>query len=239
MYPPLIGITVSRPETPDGNKNLSISEAYVRSIESVGACPILIPLGISAESLKSIIRQLDGILFSGGGDIHPECYGGEMHPMVNRVDRDRDRVELDAIDQALSLGLPIMGICRGIQLINVAFGGSLYEDLTGQKPGAIQHDYSSEMPRHYLAHPIQVTPGSKLAEITKKPELKVNSMHHQGIKDLGRGLQVNADALDGLIEAFEITGYPFGMAVQWHPECLPDKPEMVKLFQAFIDAARR
>jgi putative glutamine amidotransferase len=156
---------------------------------------------------------------------------------VSSVDGDRDRVEIELLKGAVQRGLPFLGVCRGLQLVNVALGGGLYEDLLDQRPGSHRHDYFPEQPRDYLAHPVQVEPDSRLAQAAGEGELVVNSMHHQGIRGLAPGLRATACAPDGLIEAIELPEVPFGLAVQWHPECLLDQAPNRRLFQAFVQAA--
>jgi putative glutamine amidotransferase len=133
--------------------------------------------------------------------------------------------------------MPVFGICRGLQVINVALGGTLYEDLDDQFPNALKHDYYDDQPRDYLAHTIRVETDSRLARILGSSSTEVNSLHHQGIRRLAPSLRASAFAPDGLIEATELLEYPFGLAVQWHPECLQAYAPMRHLFQAFVDAA--
>jgi putative glutamine amidotransferase len=237
MTMPRIGITPSRRVEPARSTQISVPEAYVQAVTAAGGAPFIIPLGLPEAVLAEIIPTLDGILFSGGGDVHPGVYGSQDHPLVDGVDHDRDRVELDAFSLASKRQLPFLGICRGFQLINVALGGTLYEDILDQHPGALDHRYQDGNSRSYLAHPVAVSPGSCLAEILGQTTVDVNSMHHQGVRSLAAGLQASAAAPDGIIEAFEMPGHPFGMAVQWHPECLQEHQPMQRLFQAFVKAA--
>lgn len=237
MSLPRIGITPSRRVEPARAAQISVPESYVQAVTAAGGAPFIIPLGLSEAVLAEIVPALDGILFSGGGDVHPQVYGSVDHPLVDEVDGDRDRVELCVFSLAAQRQLPFLGICRGFQLVNVALGGTLYEDILDQHPGALDHRYQKGNPRDYLAHPVAVSPHSCLAEIIGKTEVEVNSMHHQGVRRLAAGLQASAVAPDGIIEAFELPGHPFGMAVQWHPECLPEHPPMQRLFQAFVKAA--
>jgi len=151
------------------------------------------------------------------------------------VDVDRDQVELFLVHEAARRGLPFLGICRGIQLINVAMGGTLYVDIADQRPGSIQHDYHG-YPRKYLAHSVSVE-DKRLAGILGSTQVEVTSFHHQGVEKLATAFRATAYAPDGLIEALELPGYPFGLAVQWHPECMLDVPSMQNLFRAFIEAS--
>ena len=237
MTSSLIGITTSRSGKSNGYPVFTLAEAYASALLQAGASPILIPISVTDEALSHILTRLDGLLFSGGGDMHPHSYGGEEHPRVDLVDQDRDRGEVLLVKRALGRSLPVFGICRGLQVINVALGGTLYEDLDDQFPNALKHDYIDEQARDYLAHSIQVEPDSRLSRILGISSLKVNSLHHQGIRRLATSLCASAFAPDGLIEAAELLEYPFGIAVQWHPECLQDYAPMRLLFQAFVEAA--
>jgi putative glutamine amidotransferase len=220
-----------------GYPQFAVMEAYISALAQAGACPVVIPLGLDEERLDALLPRLDGMLFTGGGDVHPERYGSQMHPLVDNVDADRDRLEIHLLRGAVQAGLPFLGICRGLQVINVALGGSLYEDLLDQMPHAARHQYSPEYPRDYLAHDVQVDGNSRLASILEGKSFGVNSLHHQGIKELAPGLTATALAPDGVIEAFELPGHPFGIAVQWHPEWLQAHAPMRALFRVFVQAS--
>lgn len=244
---PLIGLTSTRGlcniqeelKFPNHNSAISVSEAYTAAILRSGAIPVVIPLRLSQANISAIVKRLDGILFTGGGDVHPRRYGSEMHPLVTYVDEDRDEIEIQLLQESLRQGLPFLGICRGLQVINVAMGGTLYEDLFSQRSGSHKHSYSGETERWYLAHSVNLDTDSTLYSILKKSSPLVNSLHHQGIRDLAPGLRPVAYAPDGLVEAFELPGYPFGLAVQWHPEWLPPEANMDCLFRKFTEAASR
>lgn len=235
MATSLIGVTTRRTASRSGAPWISLAEAYLQAIVEAGACPVVIPVGLAEEELAALLARLDGVLFTGGGDLNPRTYGGEWLPDLKEVNDDRDRVELYLLQKVLEDGVPFLGICRGIQVINVGLGGSLYADILSQYPGAIQHDFHSDWPRDYLAHEIQVRPGSRLRHILGQSSLQVNSLHHQGIRGLAPGLLATARAPDELIEAVELTDHPFGLAVQWHPECLTDHKPMRNLFRAFVE----
>ncbi len=237
MTRPLIGITTHRSLSRYSYPVISLTEAYIQALSRAGADPVLIPPGLPDEGLESLLSRLDGILFSGGGDVHPRRYGSQPHPLVNEVDEDRDRVEIALVQQALEDGTPFLGICRGLQVVNVALGGSLYEDLLDQHPNAIKHDRFPDEARDYLAHSVSIEPGSQLAEVLGTRELQVNSLHHQGIRQVARDLRSTAYAPDGVIEAVEAQEHPFGLAVQWHPEWLQAHLVMRSLFERFVQAA--
>lgn len=178
----------------------------------------------------------------GGHDVDPAHYGEERHPLCDKTDPPRDWTELTLSRWALAEGKPVFGVCRGIQVLNVACGGSLYQDLGSQFPGAIKHDYFSsttEFPRDHLAHAVQVEPASRLHRLLGTERCQVNSMHHQGIKKLAPGLTASAFAPDGLIEGVEAPGERFVAGVQWHAEELADHPAMRHLFSGFVAAASR
>ena len=187
---PLIGVTTGHSLSPT---NLPLLErrpqAYLAALRQAGALPVLLPLELEPPALDALLDQLDGLLLTGGGDIHPRRYGGPLHPAVNSVDEARDASELYLAQAATQRGVPLLGICRGLQVLNVALGGSLYEDLSDQRPGSQRHAFHGEFPRDYEAHPVQIEPGSRLAEILGQSSLQVNSLHHQGIRDLAPGLR--------------------------------------------------
>jgi putative glutamine amidotransferase len=237
MAPAIIGITTGRTSPNSPPPQTTLSESYSRAVSQAGGIPLLIPLGLSDTQLKSLSARLDGILFSGGGDIDPAEYGLSCTPQVKNIDPDRDRLEIQLVRLAVSAGLPFLGICRGLQVINVALGGTLYLDVHDQHPNALKHDYFPDWPRQHLAHGIQIEAHSRLARILENTLLPVNSLHHQGIQHLAPGFQVTAFAPDGLIESIDLSDHPFGLAVQWHPECLPEHPPMKALFAAFVAAA--
>lgn len=234
---PLIGLTTYRSLNSPKNPQISIGEAYIRAVSSAGGLPVAIPLGLSETNLDLILERIDGIIFTGGGDIAPEVYQSNPHPLVNAVDTDRDRIELHLLHRVINRRMPFFGICRGLQVLNVALGGTLFEDILDQYAGAIRHQFSSDHPRDYLAHSVQVHRGSRLAEITGREELEVNSLHHQGIRRLAESLSPVAFAPDGLVEAVELEDYPFGLAVQWHPEWLAAHRPMQTLFSTFVNTA--
>ena len=236
---PLIGITTGRSNIPLNPNRFTLDQAYVLSIQNAGGIPIIIPTGLPPESYENILNNLSGILFSGGGDISPTAYNSSPDSLNRKIDHDRDRTELFLMKQAIKKKLPFFGICRGSQLLNVALGGTLYVDVKRDMVGGQKHNYYpfSEWPRDHYAHIMKIKPGSRLAAIFGKEELKTNSLHHQGINKLGDGAIPIAFAPDGLVEALQLEENPFGIAVQWHPECLPDDANMQKLFKAFIHTA--
>lgn len=237
MTQPLIGITTWRTTSEAGYPWHAVAEAYVQALAQAGALPVLVPLGLPDEVLTPLLARLDGVLFSGGGDIDPQIYGGANRPEVDEVDADRDRVEFRLLADLVENGRPFLGICRGFQVVNVGLGGALYADIAAEHARAEKHDFYPDWPRDHLAHSVEVRSESRLGRIVGSPLLRVNSLHHQGVSRLAEGLLATAYSPDGLIEGLELPGHPFGLAVQWHPECLTDQTPMQALFRAFVEAA--
>lgn len=237
MTKPIIGVTASRIHNRQGIPLNSVMEAYVRAVTAAGGIPVLLPPIDPVETVETLLSRLDGILFTGGGDIDPKFYNGSDDDTLDSMDLERDIFELALCQSSVEAKKPIFGICRGLQLINVALGGTLYEDVLKQMPRGQKHSFGKEQPRDYLAHEVNLVEGSRLYQILGKTELLVNSLHHQGIRSLAPDLRPTAYAPDGLIEGIELTGHPFGVAVQWHPEWLLEHPPMRSLFQAFVDAS--
>lgn len=239
MRIPVIGVTTYRFKNKSGYLQYAASQAYIQALSAAGACPALLPYDLGEGQLAAILSRLDGLLFTGGGDVNPSRYHSQEHPLVDGVENGRDVQEIELVHYALEKELPFFGICRGLQVINVALGGSLYEDILDQHPGAQQHQYYEKQPREYLAHRVRLAPEARLAGILDMTEPAVNSLHHQGIRSLAPGLKAVAHAEDGIIEAIELSSHPFGLAVQWHPENLQHLPEMRRLFRTFVQACSR
>jgi putative glutamine amidotransferase len=240
MKKPLIGICTDRSTVHGRYMRLELSESYTRAILQAGGIPILIPEGVAVADLPSLRVRLDGLLLPGGGDIEPVRYGAHPHPKVNEMDAERDELEFALVHLAVATSWPFLGICRGIQVINVTLGGSLFSDLADQVPGAMRHDWYPSFPRDRLAHHVSVAPESRLAGILGSDFIETNSLHHQGLERLAPGLLAAGHAPDGLVEAVELSGHPFGMGVQWHPEWLVHLPmaeHARKLLIAFVNAA--
>ena len=235
----LIGITCGL-KTQTGKSNVSIPEAYMQAVFKAGGLPVIIPETVSTAELDGLRQRLDGLLLTGGADVDPLRYNGKPHPKVYGIDEQRDEVEINLAQLAASTGWPFLGICRGIQVINVALGGTLFTDIEDQMPDALKHDYNSITERDFEAHPVQLEADSTLARTLSSVgglSVMVNSLHHQGIQKIAADLRPIAVAPDHLVEAVELPGHPFGLGVQWHPEAMPDSPQMQALFRAFVDAA--
>ena len=237
MSSPVIGLTTYNGSNKYGHPIVALMEKYINAVSEAGGVPVLIPSGIGGEAVYVLLERLDGILLTGGGDIAIEHFQGAAHARVEGVEPDRDTLELALVRAAVQSGKPFLGICRGFQVVNVALGGTLYTHIQDQLPGAIKHDYDSDSQRQFLAHTVRLEKDSFLARILEETELTVNSLHHQGVKDLASTLKQAAYAPDGLVEGLELPEHPFGIAVQWHPEWLLDQPVTRRLFEAFVKAA--
>ena len=218
-----------------------MNSRYYLAAADMGAVPVMIPLFDQDEAtLRAVYDRLDGVLLAGGVDLEPGTFGETPHPRLGRTDAARDLVELKLARWAIAEGKPLLGLCRGHQVLNVALGGTLYQDIEAQVPGAIRHDYFPGFPRDYLAHQVTVTPGSRLHAAARGSTMPVNSMHHQAVKTLAPGLVATAHAEDGVIEAIEMEGPGYLVGVQWHPEVFEKRDERIqRLFGGFITAAGR
>lgn len=236
---PLIGVTTAAVVEPNG---LVYNRAYnmiTRAVVRAGGLPVLIPTGLGEDDLRDLYERLDGILLPGGPDVDPAVFGEEAHPTV-RIDRDRDAIELPIARWAVADDLPLFGICRGHQVINVALGGDLIQDIPSQVENVLQpHDIPDGQPRNQTAHDVSIAGESRLAEIIGSTSAAVNSLHHQAVRKAAPGMVVTAFSPDGLVEATEMPDKRFALSVQWHPEDLYENDEsMMRLFEAFVEAAR-
>jgi len=237
MTAPLIALTCDRVET---NAPWSaLRQEYVDAIVAAGGAPMLIPLGIGKEAIERILPMLDGLVLTGGDDITPEQYGERPHEKLGRVNPQRDEMELELARRAMEIDLPTLGICRGIQLLAVAGGGTLYQDLPTQRPDLGPH-HIGEHGRDHLAHDVDIVAGSRLAAALGSSRVRVNSLHHQAVAQVPPGFMVTAESGDGVVEGMERPDLRFVVALQCHPEGIwrTMAPEMGRLFSAFVDAAR-
>lgn len=237
---PLIGITCSTqvgndPSRP-GMKRFGVPSYYVTRLEEAGGLPMLLPV-VPPEQAAGYVARMDGLLLSGGVDVDPHAYGSLPHPRLGEVDPARDAFELALVRAARTAGLPILGICRGMQLVNVAFGGTLIQDIPSQVAGAHQHEQVTT-DIEQASHEALLEPDTDLHGIVGAGTLRVNSFHHQGVDRVAEGFHVTARARDGVIEAMERRGGAFFQCVQWHPERMGGDPATRSLFQAFLAAAR-
>jgi putative glutamine amidotransferase len=241
---PVIGITADLSGVPAKGTNsgqeltLFLPQRYCRAIQEVGGIPLILPPIASRNGLRRIMQGLDAILISGGNfDIHPRYYGEKPIRALGLIREERTKFELELVDLALKRNLPLLGICGGAQAINVALGGSLYQDIATQLPNATSHKQGVKKDKG--GHQIMIHPGTRLRQIVQKPTMEVNTTHHQAVRKVGKGLAINATAEDGLIEGLESSNHRFVLGVQWHPEVLVNRdPSERRIFSAFISAAR-
>jgi putative glutamine amidotransferase len=232
---PLIGLTTSV-LTGRGPERAALNAAYIAAVQGAGAVPVLLPPHLDAPARDALWARLDGLVLTGGGDVDPARFGEASHPTVADVSAARDALELDLARRAVEEGLPLLAICRGIQVLNVALGGTLWQDVPSQVPGALAHNQTA--PRHEPTHRVKLLgEGTLLYAASGARELAVNSFHHQAVKRLGGGLREVAWAEDGLIEGVELPEHPFAVGVQWHPEDLVEHdPAARGLFAALVEA---
>lgn len=232
---PRVGITIG--SSRQGKDFFAIRDDYVRAVEAAGGLPLVLVPG-TARDAADLLDALDALVLTGGDDVDPRLYGEEPHPTVKEVRRDRDEFELALCREGLRRDHPILAICRGHQVLNVATGGTLVQDIPSQVTGAGRHDPDVE--RWGLAHEVRVERGSRLHQILGRDTVAVNSFHHQAVKQLGAGLQATAwSEGDGVVEGIESTAHRFVVGVQWHPEAFWDQPTTFQpLFEAVVEAGR-
>ncbi|MCS6847967.1 MAG: gamma-glutamyl-gamma-aminobutyrate hydrolase family protein [Anaerolineae bacterium] len=230
----LIPIPIQDPE----KRRFTLGKNYVNSLVACGAIPILLPTVVAPEDWRTIYESADGVLLSGGGDVDPALFGEPAHEKTYGVDRERDEVEMALARWALQDDKPLFAICRGIQVMNVALGGSLIQDLPSQWGSAVPHDGNyNGFERHAVAHPVCIEPGTHIAQIMGPGEVGVNSFHHQALKDVADGLIITSRAPDGIVESVEFPGKRHYIGVQWHPEEMAaGREDMMRLFRTFVEA---
>lgn len=234
MTRPLVGVTSDDDHRRPGH--LSLRKDYVHAVAAAGGLPVILAHG-RPEDAALILERLQGLVLSGGDDVDPSYYGEEPHKTVTRVAPERDAFELALCREALRMDVPTLAICRGQQVLNVATGGTLIQDIPSTVPGAADHDPQRE--RWELTHEVRLLPGSRLRQVLGEDRVAVNSFHHQAVKDLGQGLRASAWSVDdGLVEGIEAEGCRFVLGVQWHPESLWDRrPGFQSLFEGLVGAA--
>jgi putative glutamine amidotransferase len=216
----------------------SVGETYTRAVHRAGGTPVIIPPVTQAVDWEALLDRLDGLLLSGGEDIAPTAYGQALSPWTGRVDGERDSSEIGLARLWLTRGKPLLAICRGHQLLNVALGGALLQDITAEVPDALDHAYLPGRPMEDTVHTVEAMMESQLAAILGSALFSVNSAHHQAVVQPGRGLEIVAYASDGVVEATEMRDHPFCLSVQWHPEAmLRISAAMLPLFEEFIRAS--
>lgn len=223
---PVIGITTyGRNE----DCEFHLPDAYVDAIQKAGGVPVLLPP--KRTNLKRILDIVDGVVFSGGGDIDPSLYNGEPHPTIHSLDSERDAFEFALAKQLLTTDIPTLGICRGLQMLSIASGATLIAHIPDDSKAI---DHRLDHPRCPIHHEVQVQRGSRLFDVIKDSTVSVASWHHQAVKAVPSGWKITAEAADGIIEALEYSNHPWMVAVQWHPELSPDNPAHCQLFKALI-----
>jgi len=237
---PIIGIPMGQGTNPRGAKLYVVHQLYLNAIYRAGGIPCPVPLHLDEEWYGEIFERLDGLLLAGGEDIDPRFYGDDPKEVMEKTDPHRDQMELLLAHWAVAEQMPILGICRGHQLLNVALGGSLYQDIEAEMGVGEVHDMrgKGEGFRQKRPHSVTLAPESKIAR-ELGAVLWVNSLHHQAVARPGDGLKVVGASPQGVIEATELEGHPFAVTVQWHPEMLADDELMLRLFQLFVDEAGR
>lgn len=234
---PLIAVSATSLED-GGIRRIRINEAYSKAIAQAGGVPLILPPGEAAAHADALADAVDALMLSGGEDIDPARYGEPTHPSVAATNPERDSAELALVAAARAARLPVLAICRGLQLINVAHGGTLVQDIESQLPGAMPHQLRRQ--RQERVHDVKAEESSRLAVALGARRLTVNSVHHQSLRDIGAGWRVVARAPDGIVEGLEWSGEGWwAVGVQWHPEELvdSDEPWDRALFAAFIRAA--
>ncbi|MGA9350495.1 MAG: gamma-glutamyl-gamma-aminobutyrate hydrolase family protein [Anaerolineae bacterium] len=230
---PLIGLTTWRSPRPPNRFHYAVSSEYVAAVEEVGGIAVTLPA--QPKALSEVIAALDALILTGGGDVDPVHYGQSLHPATRSIDPDRDRFELDLTRMAVEHGLPLLGICRGIQVLNVALGGTLIQDVPDQVPAALVHQTPEDAP--IAIHHVRLQPNSRLAALIQCTDLLTNSAHHQAIQSLAPALRSVGWSQDGVVEAVESTDQAFVVGVQWHPELLfRDAATHRRLFAGLVEA---
>jgi putative glutamine amidotransferase len=241
MLHPLIGLPAAKYSRSDnGLYYYFIYHRIIAAIVEAGGIPVVLPTDMPENATRALYESVDGVLLPGGGDVDPKFYGAEVHPATQKPDLSRDELELNLVRWAVNDDLPLMGICRGNQVINVALGGTLVQDIPSEVETEIVHDTANVPEGRVLrVHSVRVEPDSRLAGILQGSEFKVNSLHHQSVECPAPGLTVTALSPDEVVEALEMPNKRFVVSVQWHPEDMyMDDGAMKRLFEAFIDAAR-
>jgi putative glutamine amidotransferase len=234
---PIIGIPCTHSRDEWGGLSLGNSQTYIRAIEHAGGVPLLLPTSENREVLDGLYGVIDGLLLAGGVDIHPDAYGHAPHPKLGSNNLEQDSAEVYLTKRAAADGKPILGICRGHQMLNVALGGTLFQDIPAEIAGSLDHAYSANLKDgKVLAHEIQIGEDSWLAETLEQTIIQTNSMHHQSVRDVAPSLRVVGTTADGVVEVIESTGSNFAIGIQSHPEELWDTTETKwqKLFDAYI-----
>ncbi|MEA3377412.1 MAG: gamma-glutamyl-gamma-aminobutyrate hydrolase family protein [Chloroflexota bacterium] len=238
---PIIGITgyAESHETASEAPTFVLAQSYVQAVLDAGGAPIILPAHLDRPALRSICERVDGLILSGGGDVHPSFFGQKDGGALSSVDEGRDRTELALARWAMAQDVPLLAICRGIQVLNIAAGGTLIQDIAAGVEDALEHSSVGRQVKSEIAHTVEVSADTRLASLVGSGTLDVNSFHNQAVQAVGEGLVVTARAPDGVIEGLEAPGLSFCIGVQWHPERLVEgHPAMRRLFEALVAAAQ-
>jgi putative glutamine amidotransferase len=212
------------------------NRTYVHAVEDAGGLPILIPMLRDLHNLEDLLPRLDGILFSGGIDMQPSLYGEQKLVQTDDFDPLLDEFEITVANWALQEDIPILGVCRGMQLLNVVLGGNLYQDIASQRADSLEHR-RRDLPRTALTHAVSIEAGSLMEQVLGTNQVRINSLHHQAVKEPGKGVRISGRADDGIAELLEVPGHRFLLAIQGHPEEIYGQVEpFSKLFKAFVQA---
>jgi putative glutamine amidotransferase len=241
---PLVGVSTSEVRSPGDRQpvaqgepprtELALGERYLDAIRVAGGMPVILA-PVQADSVEELIGRLDAVCLSGGPDLHPSAYGALPHDELGPTEPALDEFELALARAAVARGIPVLGICRGMQVLNVAMGGSLHQHLPDHE-GGVEH--RQQRPSGQPTHRVTLGRASRLTKVIGRRYVEVNSFHHQGLHAIGKGLAIAGHAPDGHVEAIEAPGRRFTFGVQWHAECLVDRPEHLALFRGLIRAAR-
>lgn len=236
---PRIGLvcSASEPKEPNEAVQYFVNARYIRAVLNAGGLPLLIPLPFPIADVPLLSQLFDGIIIVGGNDVATDLYHGTPHESVSAPNHERDAIEIAVTRMAIAADLPLLGICRGEQVMNVAMGGTLYADIPSQYVTTLRHNQADSLPVEKLTHTVTVVPGTLLHQVVREASLWVNSWHHQAVRDLGNGFIATSFASDGLIESFENPEKRFVMGIQWHPECIQQEAPQREIFSAFISAA--
>ena len=236
VEPPTIAVSATSDDTLGGNHRVRLNSAYITALENAGIIPVIVPPLKSEDAALAILSRVDGLLLTGGEDVEPSLYGQDRIDECGVSNSARDNTEISLIRAAKQLRKPLLAICRGPQVLNVALGGTLYQDIPSQIPDALEHNPKDS--RSARVHEVNVEPGSMIANAVGDTRLSVNSLHHQGLRDIAPALRVTATSPDGVIEGVESADDDWWvMGIQWHPEEMNDSPEPWDrgIFKAFAE----
>lgn len=230
---PLIGITCGL-----DSDRYAVTKYYSQAVEKCGGLPVILPLTTNRSTLESLCQKISGLILSGGGDLDPTHFGEEPAIGLRRISPERDYFELELTKLFLAVNKPILGICRGMQVLNIAAGGTIWQDIHTQLYYPVLK-HSQEAPKWYPTHLVQIKADTLLSSVLGADEVRVNSFHHQSINKVAKGFRINALATDGIVEGIESLEDRFVLGVQWHPECMwENDPIQFLLFKKFVNACK-